>query len=631
VNQLGIFDVPAAATATAVKTPVVLESGAVKGCDTIYAPKGQAGEYAKLASNLYRGCGHECVYCLDGDTLIQMADGRAVAIRDIAVGDQVLGIVGIGEGKRSWGTRIETTSVLAKTVSIRHAYRVTTDDGTEVVCSGDHRWLTERGWKYTVEGDEQRPHLTTNNSIRKLGGAFLTPQETEDYMAGYVAGMVEGDANLAIYDYSDKKRPSGKTVGVQYRFRLALKDDVALQRTKRYLSEFGIEVNDAAFNNGSGGPMSAIQTTSPGRYSAIQNLLEPRDTDEWNRGWLAGVFDAEGSNGKEALRISNSDEHILSLTESAFNMLGFDCIRDVEKENGVTSVRLLGGRGEMVRFWQMVNPVISRKFSLEGRALYGSTRVVSIEPMNESIEMYDIMTGTENFIANGLVSHNCYVPLVLKMKRPEFDAGATPRPNIIEKLRKDAKKYQAAGITDQVLLSFTTDPYNHDDVKHKLTRQAIQILQEYGLAVVTLTKGGARALRDIDLFRPGIDSFATTLTSLDDAISLKWEGGAALPQDRINTLKEFHNRGIHTWVSMEPVYYTEATLEIIRQTHMFVDLFKVGRINYHMLTKKTDWQQFTNEVLALMPQVSSDFYIKEDLRPYLPADFFTSKGSESSR
>jgi hypothetical protein len=35
----------------------------VKGCSIIYAPKGQAGEYAPLATNPYRGCGHQCLYC----------------------------------------------------------------------------------------------------------------------------------------------------------------------------------------------------------------------------------------------------------------------------------------------------------------------------------------------------------------------------------------------------------------------------------------------------------------------------------------------------------------------------------------------------------------------------------------
>jgi DNA repair photolyase len=62
----------------------------------------------------------------------------------------------------------------------------------------------------------------------------------------------------------------------------------------------------------------------------------------------------------------------------------------------------------------------------------------------------------------------CYVPAVLRMDRPEFNAGAVPRKGYEEALTKDARKYQAAGINGQVMLSFTTDPYHPDDTS--LTR-----------------------------------------------------------------------------------------------------------------------------------------------------------------
>lgn len=35
----------------------------VKGADVIYRPRGNAGEYAALATNPYKGCGHQCLYC----------------------------------------------------------------------------------------------------------------------------------------------------------------------------------------------------------------------------------------------------------------------------------------------------------------------------------------------------------------------------------------------------------------------------------------------------------------------------------------------------------------------------------------------------------------------------------------
>jgi len=213
----------------------------------------------------------------------------------------------------------------------------------------------------------------------------------------------------------------------------------------------------------------------------------------------------------------------------------------------------------------------------------------------------------------------CYVPAVLKMSRSEFDRGAVPREDFLEKLTNDARKYQAAEIREQVMLSFTTDPYHPGDTS--LTRQTIKVLREHGLGFCALTKGGRRALRDIDLFRPERDAFASTLTALDDDISREWERGAALPQDRIDTLRRFHDAGIFTWVSLEPVYDTETTLEIIRRTHKFVDLYKIGRINYHRLTRQIDWRDFTQRAVDLFKELGASHYIKQDLQPYLPEGY----------
>lgn len=214
----------------------------------------------------------------------------------------------------------------------------------------------------------------------------------------------------------------------------------------------------------------------------------------------------------------------------------------------------------------------------------------------------------------------CYVPAVLRMKRQDFDGGAYPRPNFLAQLRKDAAKYQAAGIAEQVMLSFTTDPFNPYDTS--LTGPAIETLKEHGLAFCTLTKGGSRALPFIDLFRPDRDAFASTLTSLDDAFSLKWERGAALPGDRIATLRQFHEAGIFTWVSLEPTLSTESSLQIIRETHEFIDLYKIGRANYLPMTNTTDWESYTHRIIDLCQALGVRHYIKKDLQPYLPAGYY---------
>lgn len=214
----------------------------------------------------------------------------------------------------------------------------------------------------------------------------------------------------------------------------------------------------------------------------------------------------------------------------------------------------------------------------------------------------------------------CYVPRVTKQPRPEFDAGAVPRPTFVKGLLHDAKLYQAIGSSGQVMLSFTTDPYHPGS--NELTRWTLEALRAHGLGFCTLTKGGIRAVRDLDLFRPTRDAFASTMTSLDDAFSKKWERDAALPADRMAALARFHDAGIFTWVSLEPTLDCDSSLAVVQATHPFVDLYKIGRANYvPTITNVVDWRDYTLRMIELLNRLGKKHYIKKDLQPFLPPDY----------
>ena len=99
----------------------------------------------KWTINPYRGCQHACVYCLEGETPILMADGRTKPLAQLRAGDGIYGTV-----RRGGGREYVRTTVLAHWSTVKPAYRVFLEDGTQLVCSGDHRFLTERGWKYVT-------------------------------------------------------------------------------------------------------------------------------------------------------------------------------------------------------------------------------------------------------------------------------------------------------------------------------------------------------------------------------------------------------------------------------------------------------------------------------------------------
>jgi hypothetical protein len=66
----------------------------------------------------------------------------------------------------------------------------------------------------------------------------------------------------------------------------------------------------------------------------------------------------------------------------------------------------------------------------------------------------------------------------------------------------------------------------------------------------------------------------------------------------------------------------EASLAIVDATHEFVDLFKVGRVNYVEITKTTDWRDYTRRMVEKLQKLGKQHYIKKDLQPFLPQGYY---------
>jgi len=209
----------------------------------------------------------------------------------------------------------------------------------------------------------------------------------------------------------------------------------------------------------------------------------------------------------------------------------------------------------------------------------------------------------------------------LHVTKEEFHQQPKERPNFLEYLEKDASllRNNSKWNDKPILLSFIGDCYQPIELETKLTRAAIEILHEYGLKVMILTKGGKRAMRDFDLLGPG-DSFATTLTCLRAEDSIQWEPGAALPWDRILSLKVAHRLGLDTWVSLEPVIYPGNSMRLMEMTKDFVGHYKVGTMNYHPHGKEIDWHDFGWKIKRRMDELGVKYYLKKDLRREMRLD-----------
>jgi len=513
--------------------------------------------------NVYRGCGHACRYCQSGDTPILMADGRTRPLAEVRVGDAVFGTLFDGKYRR-----YTITQVLAHWSTVKRAYRVTLEDGTTLVASGDHRFLTAtRGWRHVTgseQGRDRRPHLTPSDKLLGTGQFAAPPKDGPEYRRGYLCGMIRGDAHLGSRTY---RRPNG-TQATFHTFRFALVDAEALQRTRGYLTDLGIPTTERVFQvaTATRKQLDAISSGSRAGLSAIMELVawptEP--SADWCKGFLAGIFDAEGSyDDNGALRICNTDQAIVDRITSCLRRFGFSFVIEERRRSSakpVTYVRLLGGFREHLRFFHTVDPAITRKRRIAGRAIKHDAplRVVAVEPLGIEVLMFDITTGTSDFIADGVVSHNCFA-------RPShtwlgFDAGRDFETRIVVKvnapeiLRHELKRPSWRG--EHVAMGTNTDPYQRCEGRYRLTRAVLEAFRDFRNPCSVLTKSPL-LLRDLDLMveldRTAGFSANLSIGTLDEDVWRRSEPGTPHPRARVAAVRELRAAGIPCGVLVAPV------------------------------------------------------------------------------
>jgi DNA repair photolyase len=308
--------------------------------------------------NPYRGCSHACVYCLGGDTQILLADGHTRPLAEIRVGDKIYGTVRFGSRRR-----YAVTEVLDHWVSYKPAHRLTLTDGTELVASGDHRFLTTRGWRHVAEGD-------------RLAGFGLTPP----------TGPLEGE------------------------------------------------------------------------YVATSGNLD----------------------------------------------------------------------------------------------------VKRIEPVQQKVNLFDITTGTGDFIANGVVSHNCFARnthtyLDLDAGR-DFDTKVIVKVNAGAVLRRELAAPRWSGAP--IAMGTNVDCYQRAEGRYRLMRDILAALRDFANPFSILTKG-TLILRDLDLLRQAAEvttvRLAVSIGFVDEALWRSVEPGTPSPKRRLDIVRQLSDAGFEVNVLMAPI------------------------------------------------------------------------------
>jgi DNA repair photolyase len=203
---------------------------------------------------------------------------------------------------------------------------------------------------------------------------------------------------------------------------------------------------------------------------------------------------------------------------------------------------------------------IVRKRNISGVALESdaATGVVSIEPLGVEMPMYDITTGTGDFIANGVVSHNCYA-------RPsheylglnaglDFETVIFVKENAPELFR--AFLNRPAWRPEAIIFSGVTDCYQPAERHYRLTRGCLEVAVEARQPISIITKN-ALILRDLDLLgelaRDDLVHVSISLTTLDADLARSMEPRTSVPAARLRALEQLSEAGVPVRAMLAPV------------------------------------------------------------------------------
>ena len=185
------------------------------------------------------------------------------------------------------------------------------------------------------------------------------------------------------------------------------------------------------------------------------------------------------------------------------------------------------------------------------------TAVIAVEELDAQ-PLYDITTGTGDFIANGVISHNCYA-------RPnheyldmgagtDFDTKIVFKPRAAELLREAFDKPSWKG--ELVMFSGVTDCYQAVEKELELTKKCLEVCLEYRNPVAIISKS-ALVERDVtliaELAREAGANLTVSLAWLDPELQRTIEPWAASPQRRLRVIETFAKAGVPVGIMMAPI------------------------------------------------------------------------------
>lgn len=224
--------------------------------------------------------------------------------------------------------------------------------------------------------------------------------------------------------------------------------------------------------------------------------------------------------------------------------------------------------------------------------------------------------------------HGCKYCYASFMKR--FTAHTEDWGTFID-IKRCEKKINLNKISKKsVFLSSVTDCYNPLEEKYRLTRNILEqlVASDCYLSISTKSK---LILRDMDLLKQIKNlTVSMSINTLNEDFRKDMDNASTI-EERLNTLKELHNHGIHTVLFMSPIFpFITEWREIIEKSKDYIDEYWFENLNlrgqyktYIMNYIKEKYPKYYNDYVVIYTKNNKEYWhnLANEINAYCKSNY----------
>jgi len=322
------------------------------------------------------------IWCFTKEAEVLMSDLTYKPISNIKKGEIVL-------GKDKKGNLVFTKVNKTFKHETNQLVKLKTDK-FNLTCTPNHKFYYHTIHDHWIESKSLK-----NKNLHWFGYGY---EINKDFKKGWLAGVADGDGCF----FKDKQN--------RFSFILKVKDEELVKTFVNWANSFGFQIREVDYHKKRG--YSTAILTKNKETTKLQRFLIKVNNLDFCRGYLAGIYDAEGSGPfkcKQAV-IYNSNKSIVELIANYLDNLNISFKIYLDKrEKGLPNYHIK--INNVPEFFIKCRPILERKRKnllwTTLKSVKSRLRIDDIQIVNKREKVYNLETETNNYIVNGFLVHNC--------------------------------------------------------------------------------------------------------------------------------------------------------------------------------------------------------------------------------